>query len=90
MVSRTSPLVNAFFIREIIYSIEMLRKHVQNQWQMGGEFVAELGLHKGQSRKTTFILHIANYFVPQLNQFDIFKETGNKNPRCCHKAPHPS
>jgi hypothetical protein len=51
MVSRTSPLVNAFFIREIIYSIEMLHKHAHNQWQMGGESIAKLRLHKGQSRK---------------------------------------
>jgi len=58
---------------------------------MGGEYVVELGLHKGQSRKTTFILHIANYlYHSSLSQFHIFKEAGNKNLGCCHKAPLPS
>jgi hypothetical protein len=78
MVSRTSPLVNAFFIREIIYSIYMLCKHAHNQWQMGGEFVAKLRLHKGQSRKTTPILHTSNYLYHNLfNQFHIFRNNPN-------------
>ncbi len=38
MVSNSFPSLNAFFIREILYSIEMLHKHVQNQWWKGGEF----------------------------------------------------
>ncbi len=31
-----------------MYGIEMLYKHVHNQWQMGGESIAKLGFHKGQ------------------------------------------
>jgi hypothetical protein len=73
MVSSTFPLLNAFFIREVLYSIEMLHKHAHNQWQMGGESIVELGLHKGQSRKTGLILHTTNYlYHSKLNQFHIF------------------
>jgi hypothetical protein len=31
----TFPLLNALFVWEIMYSIEVLRKHAQNKWQMG-------------------------------------------------------
>jgi hypothetical protein len=29
----------------------MLRKHAHNHWQMGGESIAELGLHKAKIEK---------------------------------------
>jgi hypothetical protein len=30
-----------------MFGIEMLYKHVHNQWQMGGESIAKLRFHKG-------------------------------------------
>jgi len=35
LVYCTFPLLNALFVWEIMYSIEVLRKHAQNKWQMG-------------------------------------------------------
>jgi hypothetical protein len=31
----TFPLLDALFVWEIMYNIEVLRKHAQNKWQMG-------------------------------------------------------
>jgi hypothetical protein len=87
----TSPLLNALFLWEIMYSIETLHKHAHNEWQMGCQRIMKLKFHKCHNRETYLILHITNHLHhSQLSHFDILKEASNQNVKCCHQMPHPS
>ncbi len=83
----TSPLLNALFLWEIMYSIETMHKHAHNEWQMGCQRIMKLKFHKCHNRETYLILHITNHLHhSQLNHFDILKEASNQNVKCCHKC----
>jgi hypothetical protein len=72
------PLLNAFFIRKIMYSIEALRKHLHNKRQMGCQPIAKLKFHTRENLETSFSLHATNHLHHnQLSQFDILSKTTN-------------
>jgi hypothetical protein len=77
-MASNSPLFNALFIREILFNIEVLNKHLHNKRQMGCQPITKLKFHKCEKKETSFILHATNdLHHSQLTQFDILSETSN-------------
>jgi len=77
-MASNSALLNALFIWEILFNIEVLNKHPHNKQQMGCQPIPKVKFHKCERKETTLILHVTNdLHHNQLSQFDILNETSN-------------